>query len=145
MVMMMIMMMMIIIIIIIIINQKGWLKHCKERLNNELCSCSININKTKEGNRKDKRNSSILVSEEGKRLAAMFIIPLTLQITVVTVCGRDSVTSTATRYWLDSWGIESRWRRDFPHTSRPALGTSHPLVQWVTSFFPRVKAAGTWR
>jgi len=34
----------IIIIIIIIIYQNRCLKHCKERLNNELSSCSININ-----------------------------------------------------------------------------------------------------
>jgi hypothetical protein len=28
----------------------------------------------------------------------------------------------ATDYGLDSPGIESRWGRDFSHTSRPALG-----------------------
>jgi len=32
-----------------------------------------------------------------------------------------SVVGTATAYGLDSPGIESRWRRDFPHLSRPAL------------------------
>jgi hypothetical protein len=34
---------------------------------------------------------------------------------------RDSVVRIAIRYGLDGPGIESRWRRDFPHQSRPAL------------------------
>jgi len=76
------------VIIIIIIYQTRRLKHCKKRLNNELSICSININKRKQGNQKDEKNSSILVSKKGKRLAAMIIMPLALQITVVTVCGR---------------------------------------------------------
>jgi hypothetical protein len=34
-------------------------------------------------------------------------------------------------YGLDGPGIESRWGRDFSHTSRPALGPTQPPVQWV--------------
>jgi len=44
---------------------------------------------------------------------------------------RDSVVCIATRYGLDGQGIESRWGRDFPHLSRPALGTTQPYVQCV--------------
>ena len=39
---------------------------------------------------------------------------------------RDSSVGIATRYGLDGPGIESRWGRDFPHPSRPALGPIQP-------------------
>jgi len=36
--------------------------------------------------------------------------------------GPGNVVGIATGYGLDGPGIESRWGRDFPHLSRPALG-----------------------
>ena len=42
---------------------------------------------------------------------------------------RYSAVGIATRYGLDGPGIESRWGRDFPHMSRPALGPTQPPVQ----------------
>jgi hypothetical protein len=57
---------------------------------------------------------------------------------------RDSVVSIATRYGLDGPGIESRWGRDFPHPSRPALGPTQSPVQWVPDLFPGGKAAEAW-
>jgi hypothetical protein len=46
--------------------------------------------------------------------------------------GPGSVVDIATGYGLDGPGIESQWVRDFPHLSRPALGTGS---------FPGVKSA----
>jgi hypothetical protein len=52
----------------------------------------------------------------------------------------DSVVGIATRYGLDGPGIESWWRRDFPHPSRPALGPTQPPVQWAPGLFRGGKA-----
>jgi len=38
---------------------------------------------------------------------------------------------TPTAFGLDGPGITSRWGRDFPHLSRPALRPTQPPVQWV--------------
>ena len=45
--------------------------------------------------------------------------------------GPGSVVDIATGHGLDGPRIESRWGRDFPHLSRPALGPTQPHVQWV--------------
>ena len=45
--------------------------------------------------------------------------------------GRDSAVGITTRYGLDGPGIESRWGRNFPHPSRPALGITQPPIKWV--------------
>ena len=52
-------------------------------------------------------------------------------IQLTTDVGRDGSIGIATRYRLDGPGIESRWGRDFPHLSRPALGPIQPPIQWV--------------
>jgi len=49
----------------------------------------------------------------------------------VSDVGRDSSVSIVTGYGLDGPGIESQWRRDFPHLSTPALGPTQPPVEWV--------------
>jgi hypothetical protein len=46
-------------------------------------------------------------------------------------CGLGSSVGIATDCGLGGSGIESRWGRDFPRLSRPALGPTQPPVQWV--------------
>jgi hypothetical protein len=50
-----------------------------------------------------------------------------LDVTVGTTrfnVGRDSSVGMASVYGLDGPGIESRWGRDFLHSSTPALGST---------------------
>jgi len=54
--------------------------------------------------------------------------------------GPGSVVGVATGYGLHGPGIESRWRRDFPHLSIPALEPTQPPVQWVRRYFPGLKS-----
>ena len=49
----------------------------------------------------------------------------------VCVCVPGSSAGIVTGYGLDGPGMESRWRRDIPHLSRPALGPTQPPVQRV--------------
>ena len=55
---------------------------------------------------------------------------------------RGSSVGIATCYGLDGPGIESGWERDFPHQSRPALGSPKPPIQWVPLLTPGVKRLG---
>jgi hypothetical protein len=44
---------------------------------------------------------------------------------------QNSSVGIANCYRLDGPGIESRRGRDFPHLSRPVLGSTQPPIQWV--------------
>jgi hypothetical protein len=44
---------------------------------------------------------------------------------------RESSVIIVTRYGLDGPGSDSPWGRDFPHSTRPAVGPTYPPVQWI--------------
>jgi hypothetical protein len=82
-------------------------------------------------------------------IGPLHLTPFSAALASISVCfesgvGRDSAVGIATRYGLDGPGIESRWGRDFPHPSRPALGPTLPPLQWVPGLFPGGKAVGAW-
>jgi hypothetical protein len=68
-----------------------------------------------------------LKSLVSSRPAAIFVS----YVNTIRLGGPGSVVGIATAYGLDGPGIESRWGRDFPHLSRPALRLTQPPVQWV--------------
>ena len=58
-------------------------------------------------------------------------IPLLVYACMYVSVGRDISVDIASRYGLDGPGIESRWGRNFPHLSKPALGPTQPPIQRV--------------
>ena len=73
-------------------------------------------------------------------------INLTLKATAIYLARfRYSSVGIATRYGLGGPGTEVRWGRGFPHPSRPSLGPTQPLVQWITTLFFGGKEVGAWR
>ena len=55
------------------------------------------------------------------------------------ICGPGSSVGIATAYGLDGLGIESRWGRDFPHLSRPALRPHQASCTMGTGSLPGVR------
>jgi hypothetical protein len=45
-----------------------------------------------------------------------------LNVVLAVYMGRDSIVGIANRYGLENPAIECRWKREFPHPSRPNMG-----------------------
>ena len=56
--------------------------------------------------------------------------------------GRDNAVGIATSNGLDGPRVESRLDQELSHSSRPALRSTQPPVQWVTVSFPGIKRPG---
>jgi hypothetical protein len=85
-------------------------------------------------------NDSPFTSSAGNTVSCSFSFPF-----LANGVGRDSSLGTATRYGLDGPGVESPWRRNFPHPPRPIVGPTQSPVQWVPGLFPGGKEAWAWR
>ena len=86
------------------------------------------------------RNSSVCLQSfyiSTKRLFTvdisrrLFLVTSYLGLSLMWFSGPGSLVGITTGYGLDGPWIESRWRRHFPHMSRPALGSTLPSLQWV--------------
>jgi hypothetical protein len=99
---------------------------------------------------RDHNHSTIVetdIDTEKKMLKlGTFINEIVFMFTLDTLeVGWNRAIDIATRYGLDGPEIESRYWRDFMHSSRLALEHSLTPIQWVPCPFPGDKAAGVWR
>jgi hypothetical protein len=76
-------------------------------------------------------NSPILTQTNPINTLPSYFFKIQFNIILYSAPGPGNSVGIATGYGLDGPGIESRWGRNFSHTSRPALGPTQPPVQWV--------------
>jgi hypothetical protein len=80
-------------------------------------------------------------------ISVYYIMYLVLLISVYYIMylygeGLDSSVGTATGYGLDGPGFKSRCGLDFTHPSRPAVGPTQPLIEWIPGIFRGLSVRG---
>jgi hypothetical protein len=97
-------------------------KYILLEMNSRSPNLSVNVSSGLTGSRRCLLTSTC----QGLRIVAQYKTPLpqTHRLWRVYVAGvdRDSSVGITTRYRLDGPEIESRFRRDIPHPSRPDVG-----------------------
>jgi hypothetical protein len=104
--------------------------YCNAVLGPLLLSCAVHVSSFHFWRSISSRKTNNLFVIYLLYLHHVFSSVVVICFTYVTQFSCSSV-STATGYGLDGPGIETRWGRDFSHTSRQALGPTQPPVQWV--------------
>jgi len=64
-----------------------------------------------------------------QKVTGIAYIYIYIYIYYIIILVQDSSVGIETRKGKDSPGIDSRWGRDFPHPSRPALEPTQPRIQ----------------
>jgi hypothetical protein len=70
----------------------------------------------------------------------ILVIVIVILFLIALIWSRDSLVCVATRYGLDDKGVRVRvavGSRIFSKSSRPAVGSTQPPIQWVRGLFPR--------
>jgi hypothetical protein len=73
--------------------------------------------------------------DDTNKISVVLLIIQYYRYLVAVTGDRNISVGIETRCGLDGPGIESRWGRDIPNPSRPALVPNQPPVQWVPGLF----------